>query len=146
MFFPLVLYQRNGFSRAAQRRGFICFACRLRCAAWWACSVLFYILYAVSEQGTYTGNSNRCKKHKHILCIQVFALIFKKISWCFLPFLKCWFTVEVVELIPHVEPCIFFLDQCVGQLYFSKSGLETGEGEIIHQLRIKNCDLMLMDA
>lgn len=34
------------------------------------------------------------------------------------------------------------LDSCI----FSKSDLETGEGEIIHQLRIKNCDLMLMDA
>lgn len=88
MFFPLVLYQRNGFSRAAQRRGFICFACRLRCAAWWACSVLFYILYAVSEQGTYTGNSNRCKKHKHILCLQVFALVFKKNLLMFFAFFK----------------------------------------------------------
>lgn len=70
-FFPLVLYQCNGFSRAAQRRGFICFACQLRWAAWWACSVLFYILYAVSEQRTYTRNSNRCKKHTHILCTSI---------------------------------------------------------------------------
>lgn len=82
------------------------------------CYFIFYMLWANKEhtQETATG-----VKSTNTYCVYKYLhLYLKKISWCFLHFFKCWFTVEVVELIPHVEPCKFFLDQCVGQLYFFK--------------------------